>query len=174
MLMYLGLMTVEFDLWYTGAGLLRGDGIARGGWPASLLGPSVHRQPDDRLRRLRGHRGGCRGAHSRLANPSHERPVLSGNDHPLSPKRLVQRWAGRRAPPPQLLHDVLPERGRLFARRPACGPETRHRRRAVDRSLGNAALADADLPHLFPVLCDQVPGAALVERHVGPLRALQS
>ncbi len=47
-------------------------------------------------------------------------------------------------------------------------------RRAADCALGIAAPADADLLDLFPIVRDQVPRATLAERHVGPLRPLQS
>ena len=55
-LIYLAIMTVEFDYWYTGAGLLQGTEAQGGRRAASILAAPVRQRPQRRPRRSRRHR----------------------------------------------------------------------------------------------------------------------
>ncbi len=118
-LIYLAIMSVEFDHWYTGAGLLQRRGSQGSRGPAALLAPPVHRQPADRPRRAGICHDGGRGIHAGLAHPDHEHIAVPLHALALPPQRGIQRRTGRYALDVLILHDAVPLRSGLLARRPA-------------------------------------------------------
>ena len=119
MMIYLVVMTVEFDHWYTDRGLLQGleSGEAAGPLRFSPL-HYVHDPITPRVLYADHVRRGP-GRDPRLAHAAHERGPLAGHALVLPPQSLVERRARCRAGHPLLLHDALPGRGGVFDRRPS-------------------------------------------------------
>ena len=129
MMVYLAVMTVEFDHWYTDRGLLQGtearEAAAVDGMP--LRFSPLHYVHDPITPRI-VHAVGLRrraGRDARLAHPDDERRALAGHALALPPQPVLQRRPGRHAGDPLLLHDALPERRGLLARRAARGEAAR-------------------------------------------------
>ena len=131
MMAYLANMVLEFDFWYTGTGLLQGTEAREAAGPFRI---SPLQFVTDPITPRIFHAVGFVAATWRdagMADPLGERRPLSHDDLALSPERLLQWRAGCRPLAPELLHDVLPERGRLLARLPTRDEATRDPGRAL-------------------------------------------
>ncbi len=174
LLVYLAVDEVEFDYWYTGAGLLQGNEAREAAGPYRLSPLNyVH---DPTIAHLfyavtvAAAVGVTLGWRTRFMNVLLYLGMLSLYH------RNVTANGGPDAVPMimSFLLDALPERRGLFARRPSRGQEAGDSRRGLDRTVGSATAPDADLPALLSIVRDQVRRRDLDERHRRALRAVQS
>ncbi len=87
-LIYLALMTVEFDHWYTGAGLLQGTEAREAAGPFRFSPLQYVNDPTDRPCLPRVHGRGRRRLHSGLAHPADEHSALPVHALALPPQCL--------------------------------------------------------------------------------------
>ena len=131
MMIYLAVMTLEFDYWYTDNGLLQGTesreaaAVMRRAQP--LRFSPLHYVHDPVTPRIvlaiafAAALGVTLGWRTRVISVV----LWLAHAHALPPQPVLQRRPRRHAGDPLVLHDALPGRRGLFARRPARGQAAR-------------------------------------------------
>ena len=165
LLVYLATMTVEFDYWYTDAGLLQGTEAREAAGPYRLSPLNFVHNPNIAhlfyAVTVAAAVGLTLGWHTRFMNVVLYLGMLS-----LYHRNVTANGGPDAVPMLMCFYLMLCPSGAAFSLDAILrGQEAGYIRRAFDRTVGCATPSDAGLPDLFSVMRDQVQRTELDERH---------